>query len=129
MNAAPVTATRQSTMGNGRAGIRLLALAVTAAVLSAFALPATAAPLASGLILRQQTTAKTASPLVTVGYRHREWRRKYRKYRTYDHHVDAPYTRYRGRGRVVVDAPYAYVRRGRDGVRVRAPYVDLYIPR
>lgn len=49
-------------------------------------------------------------------------------YRADRNHVDAPYTSYKRRGRVEVDAPYAYVRRDRGGVRVRAPYVDLYIP-
>lgn len=45
-------------------------------------------------------------------------------------HTHAPYTHVdSSRGSVVVDAPAAYVSQSRYGVRVRAPYVDIYIPR
>ncbi len=45
-------------------------------------------------------------------------------------HTHAPYTHVdSSRGRVVIDAPAAYVSRSRHGVRVQAPYVDIYIPR
>lgn len=47
-----------------------------------------------------------------------------------DRKVHAPYTYVApSRGKVVVDAPYAYVKRSRrGGVRVRAPFVDVYVP-
>ncbi|MEO1205533.1 MAG: hypothetical protein AAFV45_04310 [Pseudomonadota bacterium] len=79
---------------------------------------------------------EAAGHLQQVGYRYKRYydddyyyERRSRRYdRRYRNDVDAPYTRYRGRGQVEVDAPYAYVRRDRGGVRVRAPFVDLYIP-
>lgn len=45
--------------------------------------------------------------------------------------VDAPFTRVETRGyrRVAVDAPFTGVRVHRRGVWVRAPFVNLYVPR
>lgn len=63
---------------------------------------------------------------------HRRHRRHYRDHDDGDDHVvDAPYTHVETGygGRVAVDAPYASVRVGRRGVWVRAPFVDLYVPK
>ena len=62
--------------------------------------------------------------------RHRRHRHYFRDYDG-DHVVDAPYTHVETGygGRVAVDAPYASVRVGRRGVWVRAPFVDLYVPK
>ena len=43
--------------------------------------------------------------------------------------VDGPYARVDAGDPVVVDAPFAHVRVGRGRVRVRAPFVNLSIPR
>jgi hypothetical protein len=48
-----------------------------------------------------------------------------------DHVVEAPFTRVETgrRGRVAVDAPFSSVRVGKRGVWVRAPFVDIYVPK
>lgn len=87
----------------------------------------------------QHPGVDTATGLVELaGYR------RYRRYgdsgryydsRRYDYdrydrdYVDGPYVRRYGRGDIDVDAPYARVQRDRGGVYVRAPYVNIYIPR
>lgn len=121
--------------------VSLLTIASAIMVLFAATFTAQAAP-GTGLAKTAESTGALAAQVVTVGHRYdrgyrsyygkkRHYkRRKYRRhYRYSDNHVDAPYTRYRGRGRVHVDAPFAYVKRNRRGLHVRAPFVDLYIPR
>lgn len=44
-------------------------------------------------------------------------------------HVDAPYTHVETGRRVVVEAPFASVYVGRRGRHIRAPFVNLWIPR
>lgn len=62
-------------------------------------------------------------------------RRHYgRHHRHHRHVVDAPFTRVEtnhanSRRRVIVDAPFAHVSVGRRGRHVRAPFVDLWLPR
>jgi hypothetical protein len=48
-----------------------------------------------------------------------------------DRVVEAPTTRVETnrRGKVAVDAPFTSVRRDNRGVHVRAPFVDIYVPR
>ena len=53
----------------------------------------------------------------------------HRQYPRYERHVDAPFTHVETGRRVVVEAPFATVYAGRRGRYVRAPFVDLWIPR
>lgn len=53
---------------------------------------------------------------------HRRWYRPHR-------HVDAPFTHVETGRRVIVEAPFASVYVGRHGRHVRAPFVDLWVPR
>ncbi|MCB1485550.1 MAG: hypothetical protein KDJ17_11735 [Hyphomicrobiaceae bacterium] len=56
-------------------------------------------------------------------------RYKHRHDRDYERHVDAPFTHVETGRRVVVDAPFAFVHVDRHGRYVRAPFVNLWIPR
>ncbi len=53
------------------------------------------------------------------------WHRHHRRH----HSVDAPYTRVEAGRRVIVDAPFASVYVGREGRHIRAPFVNLWVPR
>jgi hypothetical protein len=84
--------------------------------------------------LASQRPAGAASAVVQI---HDAWdddryyeRRHYRRYKGRSY-VRAPFTRVETRGyrRTSVDAPFASVRVRRHGTYVRAPFVDLYIPR
>jgi hypothetical protein len=102
---------------------RLAALfAVASGALFSISLPAAAVPISAA---QGQSAHESPVELVRDGY----WRRRNRGY--YDgYFVDAPFTRVERRGRrVAVDAPFASVRKGRYGTWVRAPFVDLYVPR
>ena len=57
--------------------------------------------------------------------------RPYRRHHHGSHVVDAPFTHVETgvRGRVAVDAPFASVRVDRRGTWVRAPFVNLFVPR
>ena len=66
------------------------------------------------------------------GGRHRHHRHAHHfDYDDDDGVVRAPFTYVdaRSSGRVAVDAPFTSVRVGRHGVWVRAPFVDLFVPR
>ncbi len=120
---------------------RMLSLSLAAALAAVFATvtshSATAGPLAG---VASINVAKGAAPAVKkVHYRkkyrkHRySYRRGYkRRHRGYRHRrvVRAPFTRVETGRRVIVDAPFAsvYVNR-RHGVHVRAPFVNLWVPR
>lgn len=102
-------------------------MAVTAMLFgfTGFVEPASAGPLAG---------AKTAN-LAGAGddLRHavhyRKRYHKHRKYRGYKRRYRHKHRRhYRRRGPVIVDAPFTHVYVGR-GVRVRAPFVDIWVPR
>lgn len=49
--------------------------------------------------------------------------------RYYERHVDAPFTHVETGRHTVVDAPFTMVYVGRHGRYVRAPFVNLWIPR
>jgi hypothetical protein len=101
----------------------LAAVIVTAgAAFFSTSLPGTAGPLSAS---QGASSQESAVQPVHDGY----WRRRHRDYYD-DYYVDAPFTRVERRGRrVAVDAPFASVRKGRYGTWVRAPFVDLYVPR
>ncbi|MEO1544912.1 MAG: hypothetical protein AAFR75_12965, partial [Pseudomonadota bacterium] len=83
----------------------------------------TSGAMSMGFFTTTATDVKQASStgMLKVGYRYKKHRYyKYDDDHYDDDHVDAPHTRYRGRGRVEVDTPWAYVKRNRRGVRVRA---------
>lgn len=106
--------------------IRFAAAAAVAVALFAAALPASAAPLGV-----RAAEAKSETLVTEVHYK-RKYAKRYkgRYYKYGRRHVDAPYTYVdRYSGRTVVDAPHAYVTRSRRGVHIRAPYVNLYVPR
>ncbi|MEM1372372.1 MAG: hypothetical protein AAGG72_09135 [Pseudomonadota bacterium] len=110
-------------------------LCTTTLITSAKATGAQAGGLAPALLLEDSALEQLVIPVHhTKKYRKRRGRgdyvdAPYTYVDEYGYEVDAPYTRVRRRGRVAVDAPFAQVRRSRRGVRVRAPFVDLYIPR
>jgi hypothetical protein len=103
--------------------------AISTANLVGFSASAGAQPLAPGL--SKETTGESA--VIRVHDRgDRHYRRKHRRYRHHDRHVvDAPFTYVETDhgGRVEVDAPFTSVRVGRRGTWVRAPFVDIYVPR
>ena len=75
----------------------------------------------------------TTGPVVLVDgdWDDDDW--EYRRYRRYyrGSYVRAPFTRVETgyRGRVAVDAPFASVRTGPRGTWVRAPFVNIFVPR
>jgi hypothetical protein len=85
--------------------------------------------------LKSKTTAAPSSHVVAINHEHRPRWKKRRAHRYHDHDsdhvVDAPFTHVETgyRRRVAVDAPFTGVRVSRRGVWVRAPFVDLYVPR
>jgi hypothetical protein len=105
------------------------ALALVMAAGLAFPGAADAGPLASA-----RATATTSSAVVRVHDTwdgDRDYRRHYhRRYKSRSY-VRAPFTRVETRGYrwTSVDAPFASVRVRRHGTWVRAPFVDLYVPR
>lgn len=116
----------------------LTALAAAVALGALATTAATAGPLSAIIqAVERHGPSAQAAPLHTVGYRryHRYGGRYYARRRYYDdgyyydRDYDRPRVRHYGRGHVDVDALYARVRRDRHGVHVRAPFVDLYIPR
>jgi hypothetical protein len=91
--------------------------------------PAEAAPLASA----RTATANSSAVVQIRDYRDDDYdygRRYHRRYRERTY-VRAPFTRVETRGyrATAVDAPFASVRVGRRGTWVRAPFVDLFVPR
>jgi hypothetical protein len=109
-----------------------LALASAGAALAAPLLPSLAGPLPG-------TAPVVASPaaLVPVGdWDDDDWDEQddfppHRSPHRGTEVVDAPFARVEtgGRGRVAVDAPFTSVWVGRRGVWVRAPFVDIYVPK
>jgi len=106
---------------------RQIASALAFVMVAALALPSTAdaGPLASA-----RATAVTDSAVLRV---HDTWDgdRPYRRRYKNRNYVRAPFTRVETRGYrwTSVDAPFASVRVRRHGTWVRAPFVDLYVPR
>jgi hypothetical protein len=98
---------------------------LSGALLAAAALNAGAAPIGiSGL------GAADRSAVIRVGDDDDYDRRDGRRYRNRGGVVvDGPFARVDAGDPVVVDAPFAHVRVGRGRVRVRAPFVNLSIPR
>lgn len=104
----------------------LLASAPPAAAVSAAARSAVAGPSNDGVI-KVHSKSK----------HHSKSAKKHARRSTYKHHrgtrvVEAPFTYVEkgyGRRGVLVDAPFAFVRTERRGRYVRAPFVDLWIPR
>jgi hypothetical protein len=113
-------------------GRTALVTALVAAGLLAAALPAGAAPLGTA-----RSIASAESHVVRIGSRDRDWEDrsyrsyKHRRYAKRGHYVRAPFTRVKTRGSrwTSVDAPFASVRVRPWGTWVRAPFVDLYVPR
>lgn len=100
------------------------AFAVAAAILGAGG--AAAAPLTA----IQQAAARQDSAVVKVhrrSYRHRHYSGRYYHRRT--RVVEAPFTYVESGRRVLVEAPFATVYVGRHGRYIRAPFVNLWIPR
>jgi hypothetical protein len=97
---------------------------LSAALAAAAALDASAAPLGP-----MGATAADRPVVIRVGGDD-DWRegQRYRNGRR-GPVVDAPYAHVDAGDPVVVDAPFAHVRVGRDRIRVRAPFVNLSIPR
>lgn len=88
------------------------------------AVAATSANLASSRVAPVHYRKKYHKHRRYRGYKYRRYNKRYRRAPVY-----APYTYVSPRrGRVAVDAPFASVRVGR-GVRVRAPFVDIWVPR
>ena len=81
-----------------------------------------------------RVAAHESSGVVLINDDDRSSRRHRRHYRTTRDDdgevVDAPYTHVEAGRRVVVDAPFAHVGvHNGDGVHVRAPFVNLWVPR
>lgn len=57
------------------------------------------------------------------------WQRRRHHHHGHDHTVDAPFTHVETGRRVVVDAPFAHVTVDRYGRHIRAPFVNLWLPR
>lgn len=109
--------------------MRIATVALAAGTMCLASLPhqaaASPAHLAGGA---RSTLAADAADLHRIGHRHS--RRIVRRHRHDDVEVDAPTTYVRTyRGYVVVEAPFTSVERSHRGVRVRAPFVDLWVPR
>lgn len=99
----------------------------------AAALLAAAAPAGAGPLGEARGVASAKDHVVLVGHRRNAWeghghRRRHRYDGTY---VRAPFTRVWTRGYrwTSVDAPFASVRVRPWGTWVRAPFVNLYVPR
>jgi hypothetical protein len=111
-----------------RPAVAALALAAALALSGS---PASAASLDSARLGFAQGGRGTL--LVSSDWDDRRYRRHRHSYRGYygDTVVDAPFTHVETgyRGRVAVDAPFASVRVGRRGTWVRAPFVDIFVPR
>lgn len=100
------------------------ALAVAAAILGA------GGTVAAPLTAMQQAAARQDSAVVKVhrrSYRHRHYTGRHYHRRT--RVVEAPFTYVESGRRVLVEAPFATVYVGRHGRYVRAPFVNLWIPR
>lgn len=89
---------------------------------------------AAGSFKRPQV--KVSYPDRTITYVHYDEDYDWRRHKRHRHHhrdvlVEAPFTRVETRRhrRVAVDAPFTSVRVHRRGVWVRAPFVDIYVPR
>jgi hypothetical protein len=100
-----------------------------AAGLALGALPAAAGP---GLTPTAKSVAAAQDHVVLASHARRD--RRWSKRRAHRRHVtvvDAPfaYVETRGHRRTAVDAPFTSVRVGRRGTWVRAPFVDIYVPR
>lgn len=101
-----------------RAACAAAALALAGLLAS---VPAGAAPVSGGVRL----LAKAEGPAIKV---HRRGRRHHHGYGR-DVEVDAPTTYVESGRHVVVEAPFTSVYVGRHGRHIRAPFVDLWIPR
>ena len=100
---------------------RLAALGLAAAFVAATSftpMPGSAAPL---VVL---DTPAHASDVQSVDYKRRYWR-----HRNSDVHVRAPFTSVDTSRDTWVAAPFARVYSGSYGTYVRAPFVDLWVPR
>lgn len=101
---------------------RYLPLALTSAsLLVAGAGVSAAAP------SKRHVAAKSDSAVVKVHRRHHHHHHHHRYGR--GHVVDAPFTRVETGRHVAVDAPFTTVYVGRRGRYVRAPFVELWLPR
>lgn len=93
---------------------------------------ALAAPAAEAGAFKAQRSANFDGHAHVITVSHdRAWRRRNWHRHNGDTVVDAPFT-YVETGyhrRVAVDAPFTAVRVGRRGVWVRAPFVNLFVPR
>lgn len=69
---------------------------------------------------KHYVSVETGSAVVKVHRRHHQGR---------NHIVDAPYTHVESGRHVAVDAPFTTVYVGRRGRYVRAPFVELWLPR
>lgn len=99
----------------------------SALLTAALLMPFGAASTASALTFpgRALASPAAAGPIIQVHvHRHHTRRHHHRR-----HVVDAPFTRVETGRRVVVDAPFAHVRVNRRGRHIRAPFVDLWLPR
>jgi hypothetical protein len=105
-----------------------------AALITAGSMAASAEPSTAGPPIGPHAPwagAPSAAVLVSDDWDERRDRRRYRDYDNDYRVVDAPfaYVETGPRGRVAVDAPFASVRVGRRGTWVRAPFVNLFVPR
>jgi hypothetical protein len=111
-------------------GFLAASLALSAAGLTAIA-PAAAGPLGAA-----PGATSRGDRVVLVGHRSKGWeghghRHRHRGYAYRGTYVRAPFTRVKTRGNrwTSVDAPFASVRVRPWGTWVRAPFVDIYVPR
>lgn len=103
------------------------ALAAALLATSFASLPAAAVPFASRSAL---APIAGDAGIVHVHYKRGDVRyHRAKRHRHHDHVVDAPFTRVRSGRRVEVDAPFTAVTVTRHGRHVRAPFVDLWVPR
>lgn len=122
----PVHNLEESDMQRMRA--KTIALAIAALLFGAIgvAAPASAGPFAGA----KTAHVKGAGSVLRQPVHYRKRYHKHRKYRGYKRryrHRHHRRSRRRG-GPVIVDAPFTHVYVGR-GVRVRAPFVDIWVPR
>ena len=104
------------------------------ALASALMMAAMAATPAAALTAPKRQAVADASAVSIIKVRNKRHHRKH----AHKHHrrhriVEAPFARvdtgYGRRRGVQVDAPFAFVSVGRQGRYVRAPFVDLWVPR
>ncbi len=109
--------------------LRGLATALMAGVAAA-ALPAGAGATPIGAAAKNAKNVSAPSEVVKVHARKdRHHHRRYYERHDYERDVDAPFTHVETGRHTFVDAPFAMVYVGRHGRYVRAPFVNLWIPR